>query len=369
MTATDTDEFLAHFGVKGMKWGVIREKNSTSSDPGSTVKSGDTRSQVRQAKRDAKAERFDKLASSYDERLKTTTSDRDRRMLTAFRDQASRDATAVRNHKLTSNQKKIAVGAAVVGAIIFTAAASHYVNTGELARIRSIGLSKAFDRTSEINFPKNDKFASASTADEVFSKVVKGVNPHYGLPGTVSNCRRTAFAYEMRRRGLDVRATKTTNGYGQNVQGLINAITPGSNLPTSHGKAVKRGMTDLYSSSLIGGESKFGKPIFKEFSGVRLKVGIERPTAKDIFETLAQQPSASRGEFSLTTKKYGNHSMVYELFDGKPVIFDVQRNKRFDSPEAFEEVAKLISKAGFTRLDNKPLNTNYLGRWVTSSAK
>ncbi len=38
------------------------------------------------------------------------------------------------------------------------------------------------------------------------------------------NCRRCTFAYEMRRRGYDVAATRTTNGRGQTAVGVYNAL-------------------------------------------------------------------------------------------------------------------------------------------------
>lgn len=61
--------------------------------------------------------------------------------------------------------------------------------------------------------------------DEILDKVVKGINPNYGVsPGSMSNCLRCTFAYEMSRRGYDVRATETLGGAGQGMAGMISAL-------------------------------------------------------------------------------------------------------------------------------------------------
>lgn len=58
--------------------------------------------------------------------------------------------------------------------------------------------------------------------------------------------------------------------------------------------------------------------------------------------------------------------MAYEIFDGKPVIFDAQTGKAFDSVKAMSDSMD-IGGAGFTRLDNLDLNTDYLRRWVRNA--
>jgi hypothetical protein len=166
ITVGDIENHLAHFGIKGMKWGVVRERNSTTGRvSGSSVSSVGI-----------------------------------------------------------SNKAKIATGAAFVAAM----AAKKVAESGDVRRMISKG--KAFiEKRDPLDFPRDERLADKNmSADAIHSAVVKPINPNYsiGHPGAFANCRRATFAYELRRRGYDVRATHTSNASGQNVIGLHNATTP-----------------------------------------------------------------------------------------------------------------------------------------------
>jgi hypothetical protein len=195
--------------------------------------------------------------------------------------------------------------------------------------------------------------------------VVKHINPDYGAIGTKMNCRRATFSYEMRRRGYDVQATRTTNANGQNVMGLLNATSPGkkiqgtgvfnvvSNIAKDEGRSRKGQSTpvkDLSKNFAAGGRNKIELP-----SGV-----------KSIFDTLGKQPDGSRGEIGVMWEMGGGHSMAYEIVKGKPVIFDAQSGKAFTNSEKFLDMPRVAS-AGFTRLDNIDLNHDYLMRWMSNA--
>ena len=56
--------------------------------------------------------------------------------------------------------------------------------------------------------------------------------------------------------------------------------------------------------------------------------------------------------------------MAWEIIGGKPVIFDTQTNTAYDSAKFANEIAPRLNKASYTRLDDIPLNNNFLGKWV-----
>jgi len=209
------------------------------------------------------------------------------------------------------------------------------------------------------------------------SSVVSKINPDYGGFGTKQNCRRCTFAYEMRRRGYDVAATKTTDAHGQTLIGLDNAIGPSRKPDRTTGKVAtlaKSGVAVLQQKR-TGKESTIttlldnnglGKKAIKDDDGF----GID---PKRIFSALAKEPERSRGELTVNWGMGGGHSVAYEIIKGKPVIFDTQSGKKFTSPEQLAKAYKLdglfanIADAGFTRLDDVPLNENFLMRWLKNA--
>ena len=64
----------------------------------------------------------------------------------------------------------------------------------------------------------------------------------------------------------------------------------------------------------------------------------------------------------------GGHSMAYEIVNGKPVIFDTQRQKVFKDIADLDIYTSRAKDAGFTRLDNKDLNTDFLQRWLKNNS-
>lgn len=59
--------------------------------------------------------------------------------------------------------------------------------------------------------------------------------------------------------------------------------------------------------------------------------------------------------------------MAWEIVGGKPVIFDTQVRRKYTSLEDIEKLGNNIAEAGFTRLDNKELNEDFLRRWVKNA--
>jgi hypothetical protein len=366
--SADVDDFLAHYGVLGMKWGHHKAEESGSGG------SGSAKPDV-QVKREAKAQKYLAKADAFQTKINEINSQnhnwftrgqaaKDVKDLTKLKEQAIADAERKRQGKLSANQKKVLIGAIVAGSIIAALAINHGVQSGNFQRAAVKG--KAFMTGREFpEFKKNPELAKAMTPDLVHSKIVKDINPNYGAIGSKVNCRRCTFAYEMRRRGMDVKATRTTNGYGQNAAGFLNAVTPGQKTRGTGTSSVirqvtreKAGLREGKASPLMTLGAKYGE---NEISLGDSK--IHKPQA--IFDALAKQPNGSRGELSVKWTAGGAHSMAYEIFDGKPVIFDTQTGEKLDTLGKMGAHGLIeVSKAGFTRLDNKDLNKDYLLRWV-----
>lgn len=378
MSDKPEDYELFHYGVKGMKWGVRREDRPSASERKAA------RTENRQVKREAKATKFDakayKLRSRIDSLKDVPVSDiklskSNAKLIKKLEKKEIRtikDAANVRDGKMTRNQRNVAIGAAVLATYATYKVARYNIESGEVNRLSQKG--KAFmegrDATDLKRGKRGDFFASDLDADKLHVFVASGVNPGYGGIGTKMNCRRCTFTYELRRRGYDVTASKTTKGTGQNLVGLENALTPGrkqrgTSLPSiitslakdNINKARNPDAETPFSDILNNAPSQFGKNKIR-------KMDDEEDFSGAIFETLANQPSGSRGEIGVKWKAGGGHSMAYEIVNGNPVIFDTQTGDAYKKPTDFLDLGKNVTDAGFTRLDNVDLNTDYLLKWV-----
>ena len=303
-------DFLAHYGVKGMRWGVINEDQSS----GKTL-------------------------------TKQTTKQTD--------------------HKLTDRQKKILKRGVIVTAGVLAAYGTyHLAQSGQMNRMMMKG-SAFVNRTPVMQ--RNEALTGKLSFDQIAKTVVPSINPNYGGPGTKINCRRATYAYEMRRRGFDVAATRTTNGRGQDLSGVFNAMNPGTNLVRSG----KYGMMSEVYEEALKAPLRGGQMPFTDFdanvNGIAKNM-LNGPGR--ILEALNSQPEGARGELGLTWRPGGGHSVAWEIIGGKPVIFDGQTGTSYksvkDMLEDFGE--ENIGQVGYTRLDNIPLNEDFLLRWVKNAA-
>jgi hypothetical protein len=370
------DDFLAHYGVVGMKWGKRNDKDSGGKD---TVSQGPTRTERRTVRRETKAKKIEGRVAKLDvtikdldaqikalppgfaSRYKRNSLNEYRTEVVKDRDRFAKDVKAAREGRLTSTQKRVIIGASVVAAIAATYVIQDNIQSGNATRLiakgkeRMSGEAFAFKKNPNLSNPNLD-------ANDIHRLVVKKINPDYGAIGTKMNCRRATFSYEMRRRGYDVKATKTTNANGQNVLGLLNATNPGNKIQNTSAFNILNTVTK---------EATYGKPkpvteLMANFAAGG-KNKIPGGSSREIFDTLAKQPDGSRGELGVMWNMGGGHSMAYEIVKGKPVVFDGQTGKKFDAADEFFKSMPSVLNAGFTRLDNLDLNHDYLMRWVTNA--
>ena len=384
----EDEEFLAHFGVKGMKWGVVNKKKPNSS--------GVSKEKTKQEKRNAKADVYVKKAAVYDAEIKknakavatlqaeknktknTLTRARINKKQTVLRESSSElsekkkqallDAEAKKQGKLSAKQKKVAKGAAITAGVLAAYGVYTTVESGEATR--SIAKGKALLSGKDgILFNTNQKLSRRMSVDEIMTDVVPQINPGYGGFGTKMNCRRATYAYELRRRGYDVKATKSTRARGQNLGGVLNAqsdstknYVPSSGIGTI-GRAVKE-----KAMRTLGIAKK--TPLLDEIEANALRGGGRlKSIGIDVFGNLKDQPDGARGEIAFMWEAGGGHSVAWEKISGVVHVFDTQSGK------AFTNLSDLLADyptpkpnaTTFQRLDDVALNTDFLLRWAQNA--
>ena len=328
---------LAHYGVKGMKWGVRRYQNEN----GTLTKAG--------------KERYN--------------SDKDG---TAAEESSKKKG-------LSDKQKTILkVGAAAVATALVAYGTYKLVDSGELHRLTEKG--KAIFGVSDGTFKKNEAYSRKMSADQIAETFFGKINPGYGkLPGTSNNCRRCTFAYELSRRGYDVRATRSLSGAGQNIDGLSRSIGRGKISLGRLLRASADSIEDIGAKELLEQPKWKAGDLFVEKVNAKLtgsrKINLRdvdgslslSENSKRIFDALSKMPERARGE--LDVKYLGSktgHSLAWEIIDGKPTIFDLQIGKIYKTSDDMKKYAFSLSSASFTRLDNLELNLDFLRRWVAN---
>ena len=210
---------LVHFGVKGMKWGV-RKQDDTSDRK--TAKPISARREKKAKAKDAEAaatqSEIDRIRAKGKSVIPGLSGFRNYQVnnLSTVRDQKLKDAADIREGKLTDGQKKALIGAGIAAAVLIAYGSYKYVDSGKLNQ----------RKTKDIPFKKNDLLTRKMGPDRLMKEVVAPINPDYGAPGTKMNCRRATMAYEMRRRGYDVQATLSRSATGQNPSSVIAVTDP-----------------------------------------------------------------------------------------------------------------------------------------------
>jgi hypothetical protein len=426
----DPPDSLTHYGVKGMHWGVRKKEESAgpfrvASSPQALAKRNVEQkgrvpapmpqatkpvvgalSEKKQAKVDKFLQRADVMSTTSaqlkkeSEALKGSknpakaysryANTRYAKELDRSHARALKDAEAVKKGKLTSTQKKLLLGAAAVGVIGAGVAISRGQQSGALNSYALRGA--ALLRGQKSPFAVNKELAGKMSASELLEKVAKPVNPGYSKAGGKMNCRRSTYAYELRRRGFDVHATTSAAGWGQSESGVINALTPGSRnfyRSMSMSQAVvntgrssvasgdrrsnpvkkilleeltNHGEGDAASAARVLKNVKAGRPIWEGLSESSRTVS----SSKRVLEELAKQPNGSRGEVLFKFPNFG-HSMAYEVVDGVPHIFDSQKGTLYNAAtKMVESKWDGFTAAEITRLDNIDLDLNFLSRWATN---
>lgn len=383
-------EALEHHGVKGMKWGVHKKEETGGGGGGgsaaATVASAKPVAPALSAKKQKKVDNFLKSADVMGTRVselkvenKALEGTRNLNKLytrkinndlikQTEREQARalKDAQAVQNGKLTRKQKQVIAGAVVVTAIVGAGLIYQGQQSGAFNSWKLMGQARLSGQ--KIPFQVNKELSGKMSANDLLHKVAKPVNPGYSKAGGKMNCRRSTYAYELRRRGFDVHATTSSVGWGQSESGVINALT-------TKGKDYFRA-TSMSQSVVLSGGSNPAKGDTRKIPGAKIilegldkarssAIGDPGSSSKAVLAELAKQPNGARGEVLFKFPNFG-HSMAYEIVDGKPHIFDSQKGTLYDAAKRVESKWDGFTGAEIRRLDNVDLDLNFLTRWATN---
>lgn len=409
-------EALEHHGIKGMKWGV-RKREDTSpreavtrnevqknkmTDALATPKSTAPKpvaplSERKQASVKKHLERADIMQTRVSELKVQNEALAGTRNLSKLyqrkanndlikqterqRKQAVRDAEAIQKGKLTRKQKQVIAGAVVVTAIVGYTVYSRGQQSGALNSWKLMGQARL--RGQKIPFNVNKELSGKMSARDILAKVAKPVNPNYSKPGGQMNCRRSTYAFELRRRGFDVHATTSAVGWGQSESGVINALTT-EGKDYFRATSMSRTVVDTGFSSVASGDKRkvpgakilldnlkisdtdLVSQILGNIKSGKGASGTTASSSKKIFEELATHPNGSRGEVLFKFPGFG-HSMAYEVVNGVPKIFDSQKGTMYDATKLVESKWDGFSAAEIRRLDNVDLDYNFLTRWATNA--
>ena len=174
----------------------------------------------------------------------------------------------------------------------------------------------------------------------------RDTNPGYksGERGTTQNCVHCSFAYEMRRRGYDVVATKAAQGtdwHGEIKKQFKNAK-----------------IKDIVDKEFD--EDKYSRQM-KAYSGKNTA------NADKTFEVLSKEPKNSRGLLRVTWNDYAGHAMNYSVnSEGKVSIIDPQSGDVFSEKKA-REILSRTCKVNYCRTDNLAFDNKNIKRSVKGS--
>lgn len=324
---------LYHHGIKGMKWGV---KNG----PPYPLDDSDHSASEKKAGWRKSLDKSESDKQNKDEK-----------------------------HGLTDKQKKaIKIGVAVAATALVAIGTYKLADSGELHRLIEKGKA-ALGKTDDIGFKRNPDLAKPMSAEEIANTFFGKINPGFGEEwGTTKNCKRCTYAYELSRRGYNVKATRTLDGTGQT--GFVGDKIIGKERGISF-KNIKRTVNEFVNSEQTDDDVK--KALLSIFKETDIELTPKRSEnyiepSKKIFQSLSKMPNGARGELTCKWLRGGSHSMAWEIVDNEPIIFDMQTNEMFKDPDSFNNLAYRMRKAAFSRLDNQELNLDLLRRWVTNDA-
>lgn len=163
---------------------------------------------------------------------------------------------------------------------------------------------------------------------------------------TKNNCMLCTTTYDLRRRGYDVTANKSTSGFETDA---IKDWYPDAEIKTVKSEPIPQIQGDYIT---LNNEYWAEQP------------SRAKKNAENLLNELEKQPEGARGNLMVTWAGFsGGHSMAYEIVNGEVMILDGQSNKIYDSES---EIMDLLSNCDgdlqYARLDNVDVNPEAIKR-------
>lgn len=195
------------------------------------------------------------------------------------------------------------------------------------------------------------------TDENPIEEDLKNVNPAYNrkVPRTYNNCVLCSMATETRRRGFDVMAQFTEQGF----PGLHETKKA---FPKGKGKIVDPDnlFSDKDDDMAIHWPAENKDKVIKNIIGARS--GLNSDYAQATLKSLAKEKNA-RGSIFVQWGYGGGHAMSYDVKNGKVRLIDGQTNKIYEG-EAAEWLLAHTWHASTYRLDKLKMNSSAIKDYV-----
>lgn len=293
------EQYLAHYGIKGQKWGVRRFQNSD--------RTWTAEGKIRYGKSGSNVEKKAKVFLTG-EVAKTKLKEIDHQTDGSTKGEVAKLLAHVALDVVTLNP----IGAA---SDLYRAGSAVSANIGE---------KRAAKRISKAPIDKKTGLP-LKTKDTTAEQDAKMVNPGFRNfnTNTKNNCVLCSTAFELRRRGYDLTASKAAVGY----------------------------TSDEYLKWFKGAKQETkGDFTIKSYMNASLKRGKELHEWAE--PKLLAQGEGARGYLSVLWAQGGGHSMAYEIKNNKVVVYDAQSGKK----KSLKSVSNASVDIGFARLDDKEPN-------------
>ena len=172
------------------------------------------------------------------------------------------------------------------------------------------------------------------------------INPGYKnfKQNTKNNCSHCVTAYELRRRGYDVRATLSTRG-----ETLLDMLKV---FPKAKHRILYKPIKSVVTNNEDGTKN------------VRLAT-IHESQKYDVLEfNLLKHGDGARGNLLVTWASLGGHCIAWENQKGKVILRDCQSNKTYSDRKDVEKLLKNTIIADYYRTDNVDFNVKKAKEYV-----
>lgn len=291
------DQFLAHYGVKGQKWGVRKYQNLDGSLTAEGKKRYGEPPEFIKRQREAKA----KMAEQVNQEMGVDNS------------------KLIDRNETKKDKEDPSIAVDVAWTVIDPFNVVNLARRGVNAAVSEYRTNKYFkNREKNSDMDPQTGLYKQHPGQYTEKQDLAAVNPGFlnMKTNTKNNCMLCTTTYDLRKRGYDVTAQLDSEGYN---------------------------FADLkrwYPNVEIHRGSRY------DSNGFPMK---QKDYVRNTIQNMTEQGEGARGNMMLFFNTGGGHSVVYEIQNGKLLIKDGQANKVYSNPE------KLLSKtlvSSYARLDN-----------------